>query len=227
MLEAALLENSKQILVFCSPPDKETAKLLKFLKVKVRLEKPAPGMGTHEILVAGGGPISGLKQVLTLLGTPAPLRHFIPQPDCSEQLWVCGGFAVRMVSFSEDLFAELRRGKHRLCVLDAQALTLRAGAEKAIYEAQRAKRLGRKPSYNYRTSYSPLELVPKLVKLSRTTRYVITAHMKGFGIAATDKAQYLKYPQVLRVMGRTDTAANKKVLMNLARDLYRDGSLDS
>ena len=207
-------------MVFCSPPDEETKQLLKFLKIKMMVKRPAPRAGANEILVSGGGPIHGLKDVLAQVGAPAGVEHFIPKPDCSEQLWICGSYAVRLVTCSEDLFEELPRGKQKLCVLDEQNLMVRAAAGKIFEEARKAKGTVDRTPYKFRTIYTPLELIPKLVKLSPATKYVITCHMKGCGISAGDRARYLEVPQVLRVMGRADSVANKKILTKLASSLY-------
>lgn len=221
MMDTSLIRNGRETMVFCSPPDRDTRKLLKFLKVKMLVKKPAPGAGTNEILAAGGLlTADGLKAVLTQVEPPARFEWFIPKPDCSQQLWISGSFAVRMVGCSEDLLEELRRGQQKLCVLAHGNLVSRSGARKALEEAREAKRRGKKPSYNYRTNYTAFELIPKLVKLSPGTRYVITCAVRGFGISAADRARYLGFAQVSRVMGWTDSVANKKILVTLVRSIY-------
>jgi hypothetical protein len=104
-----------ETIVFSSPPAKDLKQLLSFLKVKVVVKALRPGVGKREILVSGGG-ADGLKALLPELDSGAPVEHVLPRPDCSQQLWICGDFALRLVSWAEDLFQELARGKHRLCV---------------------------------------------------------------------------------------------------------------
>ena len=206
--ETGVFEDGEETMVFCSSPDKETRKLLSVLKVKVVVKKLTPGAGKNEILVCGGGPVNGLKQVLAQLGLPAPVEHRVPKSDLSEQLWVCGSYAVRLVTCTKDLFDELDRRKHPLCLIDEQNITVRSVA-------------GRQPADGLAATCAPLEAVPKCVKMSAETKFVITCHVKGHGVSAGDRAKYLGFPQVVRVMGRTDSVANRRLLLTLVRRLYR------
>lgn len=208
-----------ETIVFSSPPTKDIKKLLSFLKVKVVIKKLAPGAGKNEILVSGGG-VGGLQAILPRLGSGAPVEHVVPKPDCSQQLWICGDFSLRQVSWAEDLFQELARGKQRLCVIDGHHVTLRSGAEECVRLARRTRKAGKQPTDYPKTHYSPDELLPKLVRISPATRYVFTCHMKGQGVSREDRAQYESFPEVVKVMGRTDSIANQKCLLDLISRLY-------
>ncbi len=205
--------------VFSSPPAKDVKKLLSSSKVKVRVRKLTPGVGKHEILVSGGG-AGGLKAILPQLEPGAPVEYFVPKPDCSQQLWICGNFALRWVLWAEDLFQELARGKHRLCVIEGHQLSIRSGVEELNRRLQKARKAGKELTDYPKTHYGLQELVSELVRISPATRYVFTCHMKGQGVSREERAQYEKFPEVVKVMGRTDSLANQKYLLGLVRRLY-------
>ncbi len=201
---------------FTSPPAKDIKQLLSFLKVKMVVKRPAPRRGKREVLLCGAG-ADGLKVLLPELAPNVPTEHFVTNPDCSQQLWVCGDFALRSVSWAEDLFQELARGRHALCVIDGgHYVALRAGAEQCVRQARKGKLLT-DPSP---THYTPGKLVSELVRISPATKYVFTCHMKGQGITQKGRTEYGKFPEVVKVMGRTDSPANQKYLLRLIRKLY-------
>jgi hypothetical protein len=204
-------------IVFSTPPAKDIKKLLSVLKVKVVLRKLA--QAKNEILVSGGG-ADGLKALLPQLSPKSPVDHVVPKPDCSQQLWICGDFSLRLVSWAEDLFQELARGKHPLCVIDGHHVTLRSGAEETVELARKARKAGKQLTDYPKAHFSPRELVSELVRISPETRYVFTSHLKGQGVTTEERAQYESFPQVVKVMGRTDTPANQRYLLSLARKLY-------
>lgn len=202
---------------FTSPPAKDIKRLLSLLKVKV-IVKQSGASSKDEVLLYGAG-ADGLKALLVQLAPGATLQHFVAKPDCSQQLWVCGDFALRSVSWAEDLFQELNRARHPLCIIDgAHRVALRSGAEEYIRLARKGKPLTDAP----KTHYQPSELVSELVRISPATRYVFTCHMKGQGINREDRTQYEKFPEVVKVMGRTDSPANQKYLLGLIRKLTDD-----
>ena len=197
-----------ETIVFSAPPAKDIKKLLSVLKVKVVVRKLARTLGKNEILVSGGG-ADGLKAILPQLGSEAPVEHVVPKPDCSQQLWICGDFALRRVSWAEDLFQELARGKHPLCVIDGHQVTMRSGAEECVRLGRRARKAGKQLTDYPKTHFSPQELVSELVRISPATRYVFTCHMKGQGVSREERAQYERFPEAVKVMGRTDSLANQ------------------
>ena len=206
-----------ETIIFTLAPAKEIKQLLSFLKVKVVVKKLGPGVGKREILVYGAG-AEGLKTALVSLASGAQAEHGIPRADCSQQLWICGDYSLRLVSWAEDLIEELARGRHPLCVIDGgHRVALRSGAEECIRQART-----RNPTLNHpKTHYKPEELLSELVRISPASRYVFSCHMKGQGIPREDRAQYEKCPAVVKVMGRTDSPANQKYLSELIRKLYR------
>src|SRR3982751_3598316 len=101
---------------FTSPPAKDINQLFSFLKIKVVVKEPRAG-GKHELLLYGAG-ADGIKEIMAKQTPGATTEHFVTKPDCSQQLWVCGDFALRSVSWAEDLFQELARGRHPLAIID-------------------------------------------------------------------------------------------------------------
>jgi hypothetical protein len=204
-----------ETLAFTSPPEKDIKQLLSFLKVKVVVKQSGAG-SKREVLLYGAG-ADGLKALLLELTPGVTIEHFVAKPDCSQQLWVCGNFALRSVSWAEDLFQELAKGRHRLCVIDGgHHVALRSGAEECVRLARKSKLLTATP----KTHLQPSELVSELVQISPGTKFVFTCHMKGQGISRDDRAEYENFPEVVKVMGRTDSPANQKYLLRLIRKLY-------
>jgi hypothetical protein len=209
-----------ETVVFSSPPAKDIKQLLSFLKVKVIVRKLCLEVGKNEILACGGG-TQEIHAILPQLTSGAAVEHIIPTSDCSQQLWICGDYALRLVSWAEDLFQELARGKQRLCLIDgAHHVALRSGAEDYVQLARRPRLSGRQPVDCPKTHCAPGELVSELVRISPATQYVITCHMKGQGVSREDRAQYERFSEVIKVMGRVDSLASQKYLLGLVRRLY-------
>jgi hypothetical protein len=205
--------------VFSSPPAKDIKKWLSFLKINFVVRRLPREFGKSEILVLGG--IHGLEAVLSQLGDGAKVEHVIPKPDCSQQLWVCGDFAVREVMWAEDLFQELATAKHRLCVIEgAHPVALRSGAEELIRRARKTRSPDGLMASTQKIRFTPKELLSELVGISPATKFIFTCHMKGQGVSREDRAQYQQFPGVIKVMGRTDSVANQKYLVGLVRRLY-------
>ena len=211
--------NDGDTLVFALPPDKQTKQLLSLMNVKVVVKKIPPDACKREILVSVP-PASGLQDVLRELSSGAPGETIVAKPDCSQQLWLCGGFALRSVTWAEDFFEELRRGEHPLCIIEGPRVGLRSATEEIIKITRRAEKLGKEPTGFPKAYLSPKELMSELLRISPATKYVISCHMKGFGVPKEDREQYERFPEVLKVIGRTDSAANQKYLSGLIRKLY-------
>lgn len=204
--------------VFSSPPAKDIKKLLSFLSVDFVVRKLPPELGRSEILVLGG--LHGLEAVLSQLSDGAQVEHVIPKSDCSQQLWVCGNYAVREVMWAEDLFQELATAKHPLCIIEgAHPVALRSGTEELIRRARKTRNPDLMASAP-KVRFTPRELMSELVRISPATKFVFTCHMKGQGVSREDRAQYQQFPEVIKVMGRTDSVANQKYLVGLVRKLY-------
>jgi len=76
------------------------------------------------------------------------------------------------------------------------------------------------PEYNKPLGCIPFEILPKLIKQSPSTKYVITCHMRGQGVSKEDRARYARIPQVDKVIARLDSPQHKKYLLGLIRQLH-------
>ena len=205
---------------FEEPANKEMLKLYSAMGIKTVVKKPSELLARKEIL-AVGGPTAGIKEMLPELAGKSTVEHFLAGRDCSQQRWTCGDWAVRNVMSTEDLLGELKKSKHPLCVLEDQNIVIQAHLDEYLALQRKAAKAGKPtPEYKKRQGYLPFEILPKLIKLSPSTKYVITCHMRGQGVSTEDRARYVQIPQVASVIARLDTSEHRKYLLNLIRQLY-------
>jgi hypothetical protein len=205
---------------FEEPADKAMLKMYAAMGIKTVVKKRSELLARKEILTVGG-PTAGINEMLPELAGNSSVEHFLTGRDCTQQRWTCGDWAVRNVLSEEDLLAELKKGKHPLCVLEDQNIVIQANLEEYLtLQRKAAKARKPTPAYKKRQGYLPYEILPKLIKLSPSTKYVITCHMRGQGVSSEDRARYATIPQVANVIARLDSAEHKKYVLSLIRQLY-------
>jgi hypothetical protein len=205
---------------FEEPADKAMLKMYSAMGIKTVVKKRAELLACKEILTVGG-PAAGVKEMLPELAGNSTVEHFLTGRDCTQQRWICADWAVRNVMSVEDLLAELKKGKHSLCVLEDQNVVIQANLEEYIALQRKAAKAGKAtPEYKKPQGYLPFEILPKLIGMSTSTKYVITCHMRGQGISKEDRARYAEIPQVAKVIARLDSSEHRKYMLNLIRRLY-------
>lgn len=68
--------------------------------------------------------------------------------------------------------------------------------------------------------FKAYDLLPEMIQASPETRYVITSHIRGSGITKEEKTVYKKFPEVMKVMGFTNSKTNIDYLLNLFHAYY-------
>jgi hypothetical protein len=203
---------------FKEPHDKDILELLFAMEIRT-VQKPSKQEARKEILAAVP-PASHIKEILPELAGGSTVEHSVVGPT-GQQCWTCGDWAVRAILSVEDLLAELKKGEHALCVLEDQNIVIQANLMEYITLQRKAAKAGKpEPEYDKPQGCWPFEILPRLIKLSPSTKYVITCHMRGQGVSREDRARYAKFPQLTKVIARLDSPSHKKFMLNLIRELY-------
>jgi hypothetical protein len=173
-----------------------------------------------EILCATVPPAFQIKGMLPELANGSAVKDSLAGRR-TQQRSTRGDWAVRAVLSVEDLLAEIKKGKHPLCVLEDQSIVTQANLEEYLTLHRKAAKASEPaPEYKKPLGYLPFEILPKLIKASPSTKYIITCHMLGQDVSKEDRARYGKFPQVAKVIARLDSPPHKKFLLNLIRQLY-------
>jgi hypothetical protein len=158
------------------------------------------------------------KEIL-VCGYPAALR----MESLLTQL--AGELSLRRVCKKSELLEELSRGQQPICVIEhevpaidsmnqiAQLLNIKADDEWAAA-------LARKTQISLSPFVTAYNLLPELISRSPLTRYVITSHTRGSGIAPPQRALYKERAEVLKVMGFVNGDGNTNYLLKLLSRVY-------
>jgi hypothetical protein len=189
------------------------------MRRKTAKKRPSKEEGFKEILAAVP-PAFHIKEMLPELANGSVVKHSVVGAG-TQQRWTCGDWIVRTIMTVEDLLAELKKGMHPLCVLEDHDIVIRANLEQYIRLRNKAKKSRKSaPRYNKPLGCLPIEILPKLIKASPSTNYVITCHRRGQGVSKEDRARYAKFPQVAKVLARLDSPVHKEYLLGLIRQVY-------
>jgi len=64
------------------------------------------------------------------------------------------------------------------------------------------------------------DLLPKMIRVSPETKYVVTSHIRGSGVTKEEKEIYRQIPEVIKVMGFINSQTNIDYLLKLFNKTY-------
>ena len=136
---------------------------------KIAIRTSSKEQGCKEILAAVP-PAFHTKEMLPELANGSAVKHSVAAGG-TQQCWSCGDWIVRTIMTVEDLFAEFKKGKHCLCVLEGHNIVIQANLEEYTRLRNKAEKAGKPaPEYNKPLGCIPFEILPKLIKLSPSTK---------------------------------------------------------